>query len=50
MAFIGHVATADGLYVDPQNVIMEMPQPDDVATVQRLLVLAVSQEAPASSV
>lgn len=50
MAFIGHVATADGLCVDPQNVIMEMPQPDDVATVQRLLILAVSQEAPASSV
>ena len=36
--FIGHVATADGLCVDPHKVqaIMEMPPPEDVAAVQRL--------------
>ena len=40
--FIGHVATADGLCVDPSKVqaIMEMPPPDDVIAVQRLLGLA----------
>ena len=40
--FIGHIATADGLCVDPHKVqaIMEMPQPDDVAAIQRLLGLA----------
>ena len=37
--FIGHVATADGLRVDPRKVraINEMPRPTDVAAVQRLL-------------
>ena len=37
--FIGHVATADGLRVDPMKVraINEMPRPTDVAAVQRLL-------------
>ena len=37
--FIGHVATAAGLCVDPHKVqaIMEMPPPEDVAAVQRLL-------------
>ena len=37
--FIGHVATADGLQVDPRKVraINEMPRPRDVAAVQRLL-------------
>ena len=36
---IGHVATADGLRVDPRKVraINEMPRPTDVAAVQRLL-------------
>ena len=40
--FIGHIATADGLSVDPHKVqaIMAMPQPEDVAAVQRLLGLA----------
>ena len=40
--FIGHVATADGLCVDPYKVqaIMQMPPPEDVATVQHLLGLA----------
>ena len=40
--FIGHIATTDGLSVDPHKVqaIMEMPQPEDVAAVQRLLGLA----------
>ena len=40
--FIGHIATANGLCVDPHKVqaIMEMPQPDDVAAIQRLLGLA----------
>ena len=40
--FIGHVATADGLRVDPKKVqaIMEMPPPCDVAAIQRLLGLA----------
>ena len=39
---IGHVATANGLCVDPHKVqaIMEMPQPDDVAAIQCLLGLA----------
>lgn len=37
--FIGHIATADGLSVDPDKVraIREMPPPTDVAAVQRLL-------------
>ena len=37
--FIGHVATDKGLCVDPTKVqaISEMPQPTDVAGVQRLL-------------
>lgn len=37
--FIGHVATAEGLCVDPAKVcaIQEMPRPTDVAAVQRLL-------------
>ena len=37
--FIGHVATADGLCVDPKKVraIAEMPPPKDVTAVQRLL-------------
>ena len=40
--FIGHVATADGLCVDPYKVqaIMEMPPPKDVTAVQHLLGLA----------
>ena len=40
--FIGHVATAEGLRVDPHKVqaIQEMPPPTDVAGVQRLLGLA----------
>lgn len=40
--FIGHIATADGLSVDPHKVqaIMEMPEPEDVAAIQRLLGLA----------
>ena len=40
--FIGHVATAEGLQVDPHKVqaIQEMPPPKDVAGVQRLLGLA----------
>ena len=40
--FIGHIATADGLCVDPHKVqaIMEMPKPADVAAVQRLLGLS----------
>ena len=40
--FIGHVATDKGLYVDPAKVrtITEMPQPTDVAAVQRLLGMA----------
>ena len=37
--FIGHVATADGLCVDPKKVraIAEMSPPKDVTAVQRLL-------------
>ena len=37
--FIGHVATADGLRVDPRKVraMNEMPRPADVAAVQRRL-------------
>jgi len=37
--FIGHVATKDGLCMDPQKIkaIVEMPLPKDVASVQRLL-------------
>ena len=40
--FIGHIATADSLCVDPYKIqaTMEMPQPGDVAAVQRLLGLA----------
>ena len=40
--FIGHIATADGLCVDPAKVkaIVDMPIPTDVAGVQRLLGLA----------
>ena len=40
--FIGHVATADGLRVDPHKVraVMEMPPPQDIPAVQRLLGLA----------
>ena len=40
--FIGHVATSEGLRVDPYKVqaIMEMPPPTDVAAAQRLLGLA----------
>ena len=40
--FIGHVATSEGLRVDPHKVkaIQEMPPPPDVAAVQRLLGLA----------
>ena len=40
--FIGHVATQEGLCVDPAKVqaICEMPPPKDVAAVQRLLGLA----------
>ena len=40
--FIGHLATADGLSVDPHKVqaIIEMPHPEDVAAIQRLLGLA----------
>ena len=40
--FIAHVATANGVCVDPHKVqaIMEMPQPDNVAAIQRLLGLA----------
>lgn len=40
--FIGHVATSEGLRVDPSKVaaIMEMPLPTNVAAVQRLLGLA----------
>ncbi len=40
--FIGHVATAEGLRIHPYKVqaIMEMPSPEDVAAVQRLLGLA----------
>lgn len=37
--FIGHVATKEGLCVDPEKVraVLEMPIPTDVAAVQRLL-------------
>ena len=40
--FIGHIATDRGLCVDPAKVraIVEMPQPTDVAGVQRLLGMA----------
>ena len=40
--FIGHVATTEGLCVDPHKVqaIVEMPPPTDVAGVQRLLGMA----------
>ena len=39
LPFIGHLATKDGLCVDPQKVkaVLEMPTPTDVAGVQRLL-------------
>ncbi len=39
LPFIGHVATAQGLQVDPHKVqaVREMPTPEDVAAVQRLL-------------
>ena len=42
MSFIGHVATGDGLKIDPAKVkaIHEMPAPADKAAVQRLLGLA----------
>ena len=42
MPFIGHIATDEGLCVDPANVraIIEMPAPTDKAGVQRLLGLA----------
>ena len=40
--FIGHMATSEGLCMDPSKVqaIKEMPTPKDVAAVQRLLGLA----------
>ena len=40
--FSGHVATSRGLSIDPHKVraLMEMPQPKDIAAVQRLLGLA----------
>ena len=40
--FIGHVATPEGLCVDPAKVraIKEMPPPEDIAGIQRLLGLA----------
>ena len=40
--FIGHIASSEGLRVDPYKVqaIMKMPPPTDVAAVQRLLGLA----------
>ena len=40
--FTGHIATADGLCVDPHKIqaIREIPKPADVATVQRLLGLS----------
>ena len=40
--FIGHIATSDGLGIDPTKVkaIIDMPEPTDVAGVQRLLGLA----------
>ncbi len=40
--FIGHVVTSEGLSVDPNKVqaILDMPPPEDVAEVQRLLGLA----------
>ena len=42
MPFIVHVATAEGLCVDPSKVqaIVEMPHPSEVAAVQRFLGLA----------
>ena len=42
MPFVGHVATAEGLCVDPSKVqaIVEMPPPSDIKAVQRLLGLA----------
>ena len=42
MRFIGHVATSDGLGIDPTKVkaIIDMPDPTDLAGVQRLLGLA----------
>lgn len=42
VSFIGHVATGDGLQVDPAKVkaIRDMPAPTDKAGVQRLLGLA----------
>ena len=42
VSFIGHVATAEGLCMDPHKVqaIVEMPPPTDVAGVQRLLGMA----------
>ena len=40
--FIGHMATSDGLGIDPTNVkaIVDMPNPTDAPGVQRLLGLA----------
>lgn len=40
--FIGHIATAEGLCVDPHKVraIQDMPPPQDVTAVQRILGLA----------
>ena len=37
--FIGHLATKEGLCVDPEKVrvVLEMPVPKDVTAVQRLL-------------
>ena len=37
--FIGHIATAQGLQVDPHKVqaIVDMPTPEDVAAMQRIL-------------
>ena len=42
MRFIGHVATSDGLGIDPTKVkaIVDMPNPTDVPGVQRLLGLS----------
>ena len=40
--FIGHVATSEGLCIDPAKIqaISEMPTPKNVAAVQRMLGLA----------
>ena len=42
VSFIGHIATGEGLKVDPSKVkaIREMPAPTDIAGVQRMLGLA----------